>query len=425
MSWILNKITGKEDTQPREPQPEQEESAVGSILRQLLSAASLGSDVLSSGISLPSSLYEPLSILQRQAELMEYSHVLDEMVMVENSLDKLAYVAAFAVSAYSATERYYTNFNPILGETFEYYDEEKGIKYLAEQVSHHPPISAIHTEGSGWVFWQNSAAETSFGGNSIDLNTHGRSHIYIPETKDHFFYTNPKSKIHNIIIGNMWLEHYGDLNITNMKTGETCVVTFKKSGFFGSVNYKIEGYVQDAKGIDRIKITGNWNSHVVATWLDTNESRELWRCEEDNVAHQKYLYTNFSSKLISTEGVLLNLLPPTDSRLRLDRITLERGEYSLATRLKKLMEERQRGDRKERAQTEEEWKPTFFHCIPEENGGEIWVYCGDYWEQREEKRALLAENENTEHLLNGGNACNTAADFKSYEEFELSINTVS
>jgi hypothetical protein len=34
----------------------------------------------------------------------------------------------------------------MLGETFEYVDERRGIKFISEQVSHHPPISACHME---------------------------------------------------------------------------------------------------------------------------------------------------------------------------------------------------------------------------------------------------------------------------------------
>jgi len=41
-------------------------------------------------------------------------------------------------------------FNPLLGETFEY--EQDGFRLLLEQVSHHPPISALHCEHEKYVF---------------------------------------------------------------------------------------------------------------------------------------------------------------------------------------------------------------------------------------------------------------------------------
>ena len=52
--------------------------------------------------------------------------------------ERLAYVAAFAISPYSATTRTAKPFNPILGETFEMLRDDLGYRYFAEQVSHHP-----------------------------------------------------------------------------------------------------------------------------------------------------------------------------------------------------------------------------------------------------------------------------------------------
>jgi len=36
-------------------------------------------------------------------------------------------------------------FNPLLGETFELVKD--GFELIAEQVSHHPPITAVHCQG--------------------------------------------------------------------------------------------------------------------------------------------------------------------------------------------------------------------------------------------------------------------------------------
>jgi len=72
--------------------------------------------------------------------------------------------------------------------------------------------------------------------------------------------------------------------------------------------------------------------------------------------------------------------------------------------------------RKKREEEEVEWQPTYFTSIPDEEGGNIWVYCGDYWEQRENKVRALEEGEDASQFLNGGHTKDTAADFRSYEE---------
>jgi hypothetical protein len=57
-------------------------------------------------------------------------------------------------------------FNPLLGETFEY--EEKDVKYISEQVSHHPPITAFYFEGkAGFKVWSNIRPKSKFTGKCL------------------------------------------------------------------------------------------------------------------------------------------------------------------------------------------------------------------------------------------------------------------
>jgi hypothetical protein len=82
---------------------------------------------------------EPTSLLQRFCEDFEYHTLLDVANSRENSLERLQFVAAFAMSNYSSTiGRCSKPFNPLLGETFEFVSIDGGFRYLAEQVSHHP-----------------------------------------------------------------------------------------------------------------------------------------------------------------------------------------------------------------------------------------------------------------------------------------------
>ena len=84
---------------------------------------------------------EPISMLQKVSEIMEYESLIVKAAEEHDQLKRLLYVTAFAVAQYkcSAT-RLHKPFNPILGETFEL--KKPQYKYFAEQVSHHPPISA-------------------------------------------------------------------------------------------------------------------------------------------------------------------------------------------------------------------------------------------------------------------------------------------
>jgi len=80
---------------------------------------------------MPVSANEPLNILQKIAEQLEYSELLDEAINIPlEGGERLLYVTAFALSNFSnarAKERAIRKpFNPLLGETYELVREDKG-----------------------------------------------------------------------------------------------------------------------------------------------------------------------------------------------------------------------------------------------------------------------------------------------------------
>lgn len=79
---------------------------------------------------------EPLSMLQRLTEDLEYHELLDKAARCDSSLEQLCLVAAFSVSSYSTTvHRTAKPFNPLLGETYELdRQEDFGYRSLCEQV---------------------------------------------------------------------------------------------------------------------------------------------------------------------------------------------------------------------------------------------------------------------------------------------------
>ena len=87
---------------------------------------SIGKD--SSSLSMPICLNEPVNLLQRMCQELEYSELLNIACHLTDSLHRMIFVAAFACSSYSYTlyraER--KPFNPLLGETFEYISDSKG-----------------------------------------------------------------------------------------------------------------------------------------------------------------------------------------------------------------------------------------------------------------------------------------------------------
>lgn len=70
-------------------------------------------------------------MMQKVAEIMEYSDLLNKADQSDDPLIRMIYVIAFSISQYKGPDsRLFKPFNPILGETFELLTPD--YKYFAE-----------------------------------------------------------------------------------------------------------------------------------------------------------------------------------------------------------------------------------------------------------------------------------------------------
>jgi len=138
---------------------------------------------------------------------------------------RLALVSVFTASPYySLVKRTLKPFNPLLGETYEYV--HKNLMYVAEQVSHHPPISAFHCTSEKFDIWSTVHATTKFTGKSMVATSDGTLHIKLKSTGEHFTANRPSTLVNNIIIGSLYVDLEGDTTITNETTGDQCKLTY-------------------------------------------------------------------------------------------------------------------------------------------------------------------------------------------------------
>ena len=141
-----------------------------------------------SKIPMPVNFSEPLSMLQRLSEDLEYSEILDQAAAMTDSRQQLAYIAAFTVSSYATTTVRTTKpFNPLLGETYECdRTDDLGWKLVTEQVSHHPPAAAQHVESDKWELWQEFTMSSKFRGKYLQIIPLGLTHLRFKESGNHY-----------------------------------------------------------------------------------------------------------------------------------------------------------------------------------------------------------------------------------------------
>ncbi|XP_020497496.1 oxysterol-binding protein-related protein 3 isoform X2 [Labrus bergylta] len=338
----------------------------------------IGKDL--SKVAMPVQLNEPLNTLQRLCEEMEYSELLDTANQTHDPYQRMVYVATFAVSAYASSYHRAGSkpFNPVLGETYECDRPDKGFRFIAEQVSHHPPVSACHSDSKNFSFWQDVRWKNKFWGKSMEIVPMGTTHVTLPAFGEHYEWNKVTSCIHNILSGQRWIEHYGEMSIKNINSDVCqCKVTFVKAKSWSSTVNEIEGVVTDSNGKVVHSIFGKWHDSIFQG--DPPAATCIWRTNPMPVDQEQYYgFTQYAVELNELDPTLRLLLPPTDTRFRPDQRFLEEGNTEGAEEQKQRIEQLQRQRRKVLQDNNMTHQPHFF----KKSKDDTWVSNNTYWETR-------------------------------------------
>ncbi|CAM6053555.1 unnamed protein product [Sphagnum tenellum] len=386
----LTQLTGR-----RQKLPIPKADTEGINLWNLL-CKNIGKDL--SKISMPVTLNEPLSALQRLCEELEYSELLDRAAAeTESTLERMTWVAAFAVSVYGSCQARagHKPFNPLLGETFECVREDRGFRYVAEQVSHHPPVSACHASSLGgkWTWWQDLRVKTKFWGKSMEFQPEGVVSVQLNLGNDRtevYEWNKITTCIHNLFGGaDRYVDLYGQCVIKSQSL--TCKIDFAKASYFSNKRHEIYGSITDKNGKVLQHLFGKWSE---ALYIGQAPSAKcIWR--PAILPADSDLYYGFSRFAVELNELLpaeKDLLPPTDTRFRPDQRMLEEGQIPEAETLKLQLEQNQR----ERSHTMEEsgrsHQPRWFgrraaRAARAEAGQEAadrWAFDEQYWMRRKD-----------------------------------------
>ncbi|KAH8169279.1 oxysterol-binding protein [Sarocladium implicatum] len=357
-----------------------------------------------STISMPVSTNEPTSMLQKVAEQMEYSQLLDSAVQQTTPVDRLLYVTAFAVSQFSssrAKERAVRKpFTPLLGETFELVRTNKempgGFRLLVEKVQHRPIKLAMQADSANWSFSQCASPGQKFWGKSAEITTDGRVRVALrlPDGSDELYSWNIATMfLRNVVMGEKYVEPVGSMHVFNDSTGLKATAEFKSKGMFGArvEEVQVDTFNPDGSSAGG-NLIGNWMNSLKMGSNPKSPGEEIWRAGPlaDNAA-QAYGLTAFAAGLNEVTPIEKGKMAPTDCRLRPDQRMAEEGNLDGAEEWKTKLEEAQRARRRELEESGEEYRPRWFVKVSGSGGeggaeGEdVWKIKGgkeSYWEER-------------------------------------------
>ncbi|KAI8467608.1 MAG: oxysterol binding protein [Monoraphidium minutum] len=326
----------------------------------------VGADVLSL-LSVPVFIMEPMSMLQKMGEVLEYAELLDAADAAEDPLERMALVAAFLVAPFGACERAWKPFNPMLGETFELegLGEGKDGRFLAEQVAISPPIGVAHAEGPRWQYDIVSAPKTRFLGNSLEVFPNGRTRIQLRSRAETYTHVPPHVKVHSIVIGRTWIDVEGEFYVFCPESGAKCVLNFTPCGWFNAGRYEVSGHVCDAEGARRLQLSGLWSSHLDAADCGPDGEpapdaprRRLWSCKPK--PEGDYYGRSHFAKALGTAAGLRSPPLPSDSRRRPDVEALSGHHFPRAAAEKSRLEAAAHKEEQHRAAAGAAWAPRWF-----------------------------------------------------------------
>ncbi|ALC46440.1 Osbp, partial [Drosophila busckii] len=366
----------------------------------------IGKDL--SKIPMPVNFNEPLSMLQRLTEDYEYADVLDIAAECEDDTEQLAYLAAFSVSAYATTSnRTGKPFNPLLGETYECdRTDDLGWRCLAEQVSHHPPVAALHCEGRKWTCWQEFSMTSKFRGKYVQVNPQGGMFISFNESGRRYSWRKVTTTVNNIIVGKLWVDQHGEAVIegSNEAQGNKCILNYIPYSYFSrEVQRSVKGIVMNRNNEVKWVVRGTWDDKIeIAPVLQTTGPKEspTYTTGEFKIGWQRrpappesekfYNFTTLACQLNEPEeGVA-----PTDARLRPDQRLMENGAWDESNKEKLRLEDKQRTVRRQREVEAEQataegrpypaYEPMWFKRERREGTEDfIHVYKNNYWQAKE------------------------------------------
>uniref|UniRef100_A0A914HA99 Oxysterol-binding protein n=1 Tax=Globodera rostochiensis TaxID=31243 RepID=A0A914HA99_GLORO len=365
----------------------------GSVLMHLLSQVSVGMDLTK--VTLPTFILERRSLLEMYADF--FAHPDDFVSAVNEDSAEIRFLAVL---------KYYLNsffparksgvakkpYNPILGESFRCRwtlpettpsttSRTKGgpfpgsatnqVTFIAEQVSHHPPISAFYVEHpeAGVSCTTHIYTKSSFLGLSIGVQMIGKATVRIHKNNETYTATFPNG-YGRAIMATPWFELSGKVELRCEQTGYRAEIEFQAKPFFRGKAHQIHGQIfHGARKNAVMQLKGEWNGQIFLKRENASDFQ---------------LFTDVRQKPdVRKECVPVMEQEDRESRKLWRHVTaaLFTDNIEVASQSKRWIEQRQRDEKTERERLAQPWQPRHFIRMGDGAPTDAWRYC-DALEQR-------------------------------------------
>ncbi|KFK45024.1 hypothetical protein AALP_AA1G334400 [Arabis alpina] len=343
-----------------EDEKDSEHAALNVIRRifSLLKDVRPGSD-LTDFTQLPPQLNQPRSQLQVYGEMI-YSFggqdLLGECSRRVLPIERLKSVVTWNISKLRPIIFGLAPYNPILGET--HHVSNGHINVLCEQVSHHPPVSALHATHEKenidltWVQY----FTPRFRGSYVEVEAKGKRVLKLLTRKETYEMEQPKLIMRFLpAAGGHWA---GKIKIKCPETDLEAELHLNSGSFMerlrGNDNRSIKGKISESSSGNKLyDIFGHWDRTVMATNMKTNEVDVIYNAK-DNISELKPPIVKNQQEIMESESAMV-WSELSEGILKKD--------WERAKKAKKAVEEKQRLSSKLREAAGESWVSKHFLVV--------------------------------------------------------------
>lgn len=278
-------------------------------------------------------------------------------------------------------------YNPIIGETYScYFDTGKSrYHYLAEQVSHHPPVSALYFESVDCQMVANGQiwTKSSFTGNSAKSIIDGFVELDLFKNGDHYFFTFPSFAATGLFIGSLRMQLCEKSTVRCKNTPYSADFEwYVKPMLYGEYNC-VEAIVKK-DGAPIYKIKGHWDDKFEIIDLATKKSEEFLNIKELNTLPKWCIRDELqgpyeSRRLWSKVSKYIRVKPKPDWKgCEAEKTNLEEAQRALPCQQKKDSDKYK------------PWTRKLFHTeYSEELGKDVWKFNDPYTKDHVPVRDLV------------------------------------
>jgi len=330
------------------------------MLLALASQLRIGMDLQK--VTLPVFVLEPRSMLERITDFLSHSDLVFGAGANQDAEARFVqvmecYLAGWHIKPKGVKKPY----NPILGEVFrcryDYPDGTVGY-YVAEQVSHHPPISAFYyaSPDNKVIIRGDLRPKSKFLGNSAATIMEGFNKIAFMDRPEDGEYsiTMPNMYARGILFGKMLLELGDDCIIKNDHLDYSCKVEFKTKGYFSGQYNAIHGKIKHGSK-DAGEVNGKWSDRFTIKRGKHGENGEV-------------TFDSATSKVTQKSVAAESEQGEFESRRLWSKVTaaILAKDLDAATTAKSAIEDHQRELAHQREQKGETFVPKYFKLVGDE-----------------------------------------------------------